>query len=263
LELREFGRIILSSGAETGAETANMVLSHDGYLGIGNPLPHYKLDIKTINSGDGIRLVHSNQGIEQGFVDLKSNSLGNLAFNNITHAGDAGIIYGSLNSNPLNFGFVIAPWANAASGLRVDKDGNVGIATGDTYGYQLAVNGKASFVGAVGIGTTEVGSFKLAVEGKIGARGIKVTTESPFPDYVFDSAYQLRPLAHLEQYINKNKHLPGIPSAEEVKKEGGIELGDMNVKLLEKIEELTLYVIELKKENEQMKKEIKEMKEKQ
>jgi hypothetical protein len=262
LELREFGRIIFSSGAENGDETANMVLSHDGFLGIGNPLPHYKLDIKTTNSSDGIRLVHNVQGIEQGFVDFKSNSLQNLSFNNITHAGDAGIIYGSLNSNPLNFGFVIAPWVNAASGLRVDKDGNVGIATGETNGYQLAVNGNSSFTGAVGIGTTNTGSFKLAVEGKIGARGIKVTMENPFPDYVFEPTYQLRPLAHLEQYINQNKHLPGIPSAAEVKKEGGIELGDMNVKLLEKIEELTLYVIELKKENEQMKKEIAELKQK-
>jgi hypothetical protein len=66
----------------------------------------------------------------------------------------------------------------------------------------------------------------------------------------------------VESYINENKHLPGMPSAKEVEEEGGFELGTMNVKLLEKIEELTLYVIELKKENEQMKKEIKEIKKK-
>lgn len=255
LELREYGRIIFSSGAENGNETAKMVLSHDGFLGIGNSLPHYKLDIKTENSGDGIRLVHNDQGIEQGFVDFKSNSLGNLAFNNISHAGDAGIIYGSLNSNPVNFGFVIAPWSNTASGLRVDKDGNVGIATGDTYGYQLAVNGKASFVGAVGIGTTAVGSFKLAVEGKIGAREVQVTLSNPFPDYVFASNYKLRSLTSLENFINKNKHLPGIPSAAEVEKNGGVELGKLNTKLLEKVEELTLYVIELNKKVERLEKE--------
>lgn len=116
--------------------------------------------------------------------------------------------------------------------------------------------------GNVGIGTTYPGSFKLAVEGNIAARGIKVTLQNPFPDYVFDSTYQLRPLTKLEQYINQNKHLPGIPSAKEVEKDGGVELGAMNVKLLEKVEELTLYMIELKKENEEMKKEIKELKEK-
>ena len=115
--------------------------------------------------------------------------------------------------------------------------------------------------GNVAIGTDNPGSYKLAVEGKIAARGVKVTTTA-FADYVFEPTYKLRPLSSVENYINENKHLPGMPSAKDVEKEGGFELGNMNVKMLEKIEELTLYVIELKKENEQMKKEIKEMKEK-
>jgi hypothetical protein len=127
-------------------------------------------------------------------------------------------------------------------------------ATGD---LRLKINNS----GNVGIGTDNPGSYKLAVEGNIAARGVKVTLAS-FADYVFDSTYQLRPLSKVEQYINQNKHLPGIPSAKEVEKEGGVELGEMNVKLLEKVEELTLYMIELKKENEEMKKEIKELKEK-
>jgi hypothetical protein len=110
--------------------------------------------------------------------------------------------------------------------------------------------------GNVGIGTDNPGTFKLAVEGKIGAREIKVTQTNPWPDYVFNNRYQLRSLASLEKYINQYKHLPGIPSAEEINKNGGIELGEMNRKLLEKVEELTLYVIELKKENEQIKKEL-------
>lgn len=54
-----------------------------------------------------------------------------------------------------------------------------------------------------------------------------------------------------------NKHLPGIPTAKEVEENGGVELGKMNVKLLEKVEELTLYVIQLKKENDQIKKQLK------
>lgn len=114
--------------------------------------------------------------------------------------------------------------------------------------------------GSVGIGTTSFGSFKLAVEGKIAARGVKVTTETPFPDYVFDSTYQLRPLASLSKYIDQNKHLPGIPSAAEVEKEGGIELGEMNVKLLEKVEELTLYILELNKKLEQQQQQIDQLK---
>jgi hypothetical protein len=105
----------------------------------------------------------------------------------------------------------------------------------------------------VGIGTTNTGSFKLAVEGKIGAREVRVTAQNPWPDYVFNNRYKLKSLPSLEEYIRKNNHLPNIPSAQEVK-ENGIELGQMNAKLLEKIEELTLYVIDLKKEIEKLKK---------
>jgi hypothetical protein len=113
--------------------------------------------------------------------------------------------------------------------------------------------------GNVGIGTTYPGAYKLAVEGTMAARSVKVTSTA-FADYVFEPTYKLRPLSTVESYINENKHLPGMPSAKEVEKEGGFELAAMNVKLLEKIEELTLYVIEIKKENEQMKKDNQQMK---
>jgi hypothetical protein len=127
-------------------------------------------------------------------------------------------------------GLVIGPWSNFNKGLRITPDGNVGI------------------------GTANPGNWKLAVEGKIAAREIQVTLDSFFPDYVFSPSYKLRNLFSLEKYINQHQHLPGIPSAKEVEKEGGIKLGEMNIKLLEKVEELTLYVIELKKEIEEIKK---------
>jgi hypothetical protein len=111
-----------------------------------------------------------------------------------------------------------------------------------------------NYAGQVGIGTTSPGSFKLAVEGKIGAREVKVTLAS-WADYVFNKEYKLMSLASLEEFIKKNNHLPNIPSAQEVKENGGIDLGDMNRRLLEKIEELTLHVIELNKEVQQLKKE--------
>lgn len=111
--------------------------------------------------------------------------------------------------------------------------------------------------GNVGIGTTNPGPYKLAVEGKIGAREIKVTLANPWADYVFNKNYQLKSLYDLEKFIQLNKHLPGIPSALQVKETGGVELGSMNVKLLEKVEELTLYVIQLKKENDEIKKQLK------
>jgi len=104
-----------------------------------------------------------------------------------------------------------------------------------------------NFTGIVGIGTTTTGTHKLAVDGTIGAREITVELGT-WSDFVFEPDYDLRPLAEVEEYINKNHHLPEIPSAAEVE-ENGINLGEMNAKLLQKIEELTLYLIEQNKTN--------------
>ncbi|NMN37159.1 hypothetical protein [Pedobacter sp. SG918] len=103
------------------------------------------------------------------------------------------------------------------------------------------------FNGNLGLGTTDTKGFKLAVNGKIRAHEIKVEATN-WPDYVFEEGYKVETLEGLESYIKVNKHLPDIPDAKEVK-ENGVELGEMNKLLLKKIEELTLYVIELKKEN--------------
>ncbi|WP_295128571.1 hypothetical protein [uncultured Chitinophaga sp.] len=110
--------------------------------------------------------------------------------------------------------------------------------------------------GNVGIGTAATGTNKLAVEGTIAARKVKVTAALTWPDYVFAKNYELPSIASVEKYIAEHQHLPGIPSAEEVKQEG-IDLGNMDAKLLQKIEELTLYLIEMKKENEEMKARLK------
>ncbi len=106
--------------------------------------------------------------------------------------------------------------------------------------------------GNVGIGTTNPGSYKLAVEGKIGAREVNVIATNPWPDYVFEKNYTLPTLESIKTYIDQNKHLPEVPSAKEVEK-NGVNVGEMNAVLLKKIEELTLYMIELKKENESLK----------
>ncbi|KAB5483627.1 hypothetical protein [Flagellimonas hadalis] len=95
---------------------------------------------------------------------------------------------------------------------------------------------------SLGIGTTDPGTYKLAVKGKIRAEEIKV--ETGWADYVFEEGYSLPTLEEVEKHIKEKGHLINIPSAKEVA-ENGIELGKMNKLLLEKIEELTLYVIEL------------------
>ncbi|WP_276090966.1 hypothetical protein [Pedobacter sp. JY14-1] len=100
-------------------------------------------------------------------------------------------------------------------------------------------------LGNVGIGTTNP-TEKLSVKGKIRAQEIKVELTG-WADFVFAKDYKLPTLAETETHIKEKGHLPGIPSAAEVK-ENGVELGEMNKKLLQKIEELTLHLIEMDKE---------------
>jgi len=116
-------------------------------------------------------------------------------------------------------------------------------------------------IGNVGIGTTTPGPYKLAVEGTIGARKIKVTQVTPWADFVFDSDYKLPAIHEVEAFISINKHLPDIPSAAEVTKDG-IDVGEMNQKLLQKIEEQMLYIIEMNKKVTTLTNEVKDLKEK-
>lgn len=118
------------------------------------------------------------------------------------------------------------------------------------------------FVNSAGnfsIGASTPGTFKLAVEGKIGAREVNVTTTSPWPDFVFKSDYPLMSLSETKQFIQTNGHLPNVPTASEVEA-SGIDLGAMNALLLQKVEELTLHLIQLKEENEQIKRDITKLK---
>lgn len=191
-------------------------IGNDGNIGINNWTPTYKLDVYTSRPNDGIRLQYTG-----GWTALQPNTLTQSAYNLITQAGDAGITFGnSGTSNPsTSYGFVIAPWLNTQSGLRVDKDGNVGICAADTKGYQLAVNGQAIFTKVV------------------------VKQYSTWPDYVFDPAYHLPSLRDVHQFIKQNHHLPDIPSADSVEK-SGVDIGANQTALLKKIEELTLYIIQ-------------------
>ena len=95
--------------------------------------------------------------------------------------------------------------------------------------------------------------YRLSVDGKLTARSIYVLADNPtnWADYVFADHYQLTPLPALEKYIKQNKHLPEIPTTSEVAK-NGINVGEMNVLLLKKVEELTLHLIEMDKRVKQL-----------
>jgi len=89
--------------------------------------------------------------------------------------------------------------------------------------------------------------YKLGVNGKIICEGMRVKLKAEWADYVFDEDYDLMSLEEVETHIQENKHLPGVPSAKEVA-ETGLDIEIMQVKMMEKIEELTLYIIEQDKQ---------------
>jgi hypothetical protein len=120
--------------------------------------------------------------------------------------------------------------------------------------HRLGVDGNVVVTGGLRIGTTlSPGGYKLAVDGKAICTELVVRLVPNWPDYVFAKNYKLRGLDEVEDFIKKNNHLPGIPSAKTIETTG-LGLGEMQKLQMEKIEELTLYIIELKKEMEKLSK---------
>ncbi|UGU17987.1 hypothetical protein LS482_08905 [Sinomicrobium kalidii] len=186
----------------------------------------------------------------------------NATFDNWMNTGYSGTAYNLLGySNPhAGFGIVdgnniVSPiiwmYAHSRNAFIVKTMNYLGDMTSGADLFTVRANGN------VGIGTTNPQS-KLAVKGQIRATEVKVLANISVPDYVFEPDYKLHPLKEVQEYIEMYKHLPEIPSAKEIEKEG-IDLGNMNMRLLKKIEELTLYQIELLGRLEEMERRIGEL----
>ena len=255
-----------------------VVSSETGNVGIGTQAPTGKFEISSSNSSAKFKI-----------GDVAGNSINHLSWNtgaaiNVPDQGGANplIYFRKTDYNNLN---------NFTDVFQVKSDGSIQ-AFGQVRGSDIVSTGTNSWIfhtpddgrknmfiapglgasdgssgwdwgkgmvlnndGSVGISANTVPTgFKLAVGGDIIAERVVVKLQANWPDFVFKKNYGLRPLSEVEAFINQNNHLPEIPSAKEVA-ERGIDVGDMNAKLLQKVEELTLYLIEMKKENEKQAKE--------
>ena len=294
------------------SNTEKMRVTSTGNVGIGNISPTHTLDITTTKAIDGVRLSHTPNGF---WAKLLAGSLGQGSYNSVSQPNDAGIIFGGVQPGE-GPGFVIAPWAVAAGGLRVSNKGMVTVSTynsleafsikhsnnywtnyfagslGQTSYNPISqtndggiifggpqVNTGPGFViapwnlssggirldnqGNVAIGIIEniKPGYKLFVQQGILTEKVRVAVKNSgdWADYVFDKKHELPSLQQVEDFIKKNQHLPGIPSADEVVAEG-IDLGKMDAKLLSKIEELTLYMIEMNKKIEKLEKDNESLK---
>jgi hypothetical protein len=221
MELREFGSIVFSPGSSNGTATAKVNITAQGFLGIGTANPTEALEV------NGAALFTTGNGGTFGL-----GAIGQV--NRIQTAYSSGPSIRFLNTGD--------SYANLGFG---------GLSVGSTYATVSAPVDGAIIQGPVGIGTTDTKGYQLAVNGNAIFTAVKIKPFANWPDYVFHSGYHLPSLSELEQYILRYNHLPEVPSEAEVKKDG-LDLGENQATLLKKIEELTLYVIDLKKEIEQL-----------
>jgi hypothetical protein len=217
-------------------------------VGIGTNTPNARLDVKSSTSN----YIAQFNGISPMYVGLYEADV---------YRGYIGSFSGA--AEDVDFGTAAANTTGklhlatqATPRLTVNSAGNVGIGT-------TAPNARLHIAGNVVIGNSTslpATGFTLSIAGKAICEELKIQLSTGWPDYVFADNYNLMPLDELEKSIQQHKHLPNIPSAATVEAEKGFQVGELNRKLLEKVEELTLYVIELNKKNLQLAAELQQLK---
>jgi len=255
------GKLIFRTNA-----TDQVVIDQEGEVGIGTTTPIAKLHIPTgqdadlssanngfvmLGTGAGTSLLLDNNEImvrsnptTAGTLNIQNDG-GELAIGARTTINKHGQ---ALVLNGINTSMALYQTSSACNSF-LGQSGTelfIGVNAGNLH---LDATGQV----AIGAVVPAASAYKLTVSGKVICEELKVKlVSSVWPDYVFANDYKLKSLSEVEQFILKNKHLPGIPSAVEVEK-NGIEVGDMQKRMMEKIEELTLYILDQQKQIDELK----------
>ena len=209
---------------------AKIILSPTGRIGFGDTVGgEYKFNVGTSMRVSGnqnvVGTIYSDGGIRINNTNIKLNTNGTAYFSTYVAIG---------------------------SGIHFNADGGASFSNNvsiNSNNIRLYSDGSASFSNHVSIGN----GFYCSSDGSLKVKSLRVTL-TDWSDFVFDDGYNLRPLGEVERYIEANRHLPDIPSAQEVE-ENGVDVGEMNKLLLQKVEELTLYIIDLQKQIDELKSE--------
>ncbi len=245
---------IRQQGIFPGTYSRKFVVRSGGNTSIGTGDPgSTRLHVENAGASPNTKILHLEGALDQNIFFVPR--LGSSGYNWHSAPGDMGLFFSDNHTDNANAGFVIAPRKGSWGGMRMDKDGNLALGRREANA-RLQVWGNA-IIGEKSITTGPHTDFQLAVDGKLVAKEVVVTLDN-WADYVFEDNYQLMPVEEVEAFINENGHLPQIPSACEVE-ENGVEVSEMLKLQMQKIEELTLYMIELKKENEQQQKLIEQL----
>lgn len=170
--------------------------------------------------------------------------------------------YGTLvSASNSNTGEVFGYYSTVSAAGANSRAYGIYASAPDPEDYALFGIGNAHVSGDLRIGTISdpySGAYRVVVDGAILTEEVRVQNSTLWPDYVFNSDYDLKSLGEIEQFIEQNHHLPNIPPAATIEKDG-IAIGDMQIRMMEKIEELTLHLIRQQKEIEALKIKIKSL----
>ncbi|BFP39318.1 hypothetical protein FGF1_01630 [Flavobacteriaceae bacterium GF1] len=274
-----FGAIFSASSQEqiqTNLGLKNDFTYNNGNISIGGQNSYdYRLSISKGNSSS--RLAFTNSGFPENAI-LEYHTSGQLRFQRwIDGIWNSNLVTIDYLSGNLGIGTIDIKQNLSIKDQRpkialIDENGDAGVIEfyeiSNQIRFQKWLNNGGSHDktimtlngddGFVGIGTISP-DMKLTVNGNIHAKEVKIDLNIPVPDYVFKESYELKSLEEVEKFIAKNNHLPEIPSAMEFEK-NGIMQAEMDMNLLKKIEELTLYTIQQEKQLHKQSKEIEELK---